>query len=110
MVELIEAEEEFNGEQETTDQYDDIAAEFEVHMYDHHRWCSKCQRPHHTLLHVETPNSQSAPDMNTVTSHAATGLKANTLMMTCHAQITGPDGSAAKAHGLLDCASSTLSI
>ena len=56
--------------------------------------CRKCQKPHHTLLHVEpeqstqvTPTSSTPTSTNPaakpVTSHAATGLASNALLMTC---------------------------
>ena len=50
--------------------------------------CKQCQKPHHTLLHVEsTQNVNSSPAIVTpqsdiVTSNTAIGLKSNSLLMT----------------------------
>ena len=74
----------------------------------HH--CKRCQKPHHTLLHVEAdkrePESGSPPSpVNPVISNTATGLKSNCLMMTCRILIDAPDGSPVEARTLLDSAS-----
>ena len=56
--------------------------------------CRKCQKLHHTLLHVDTEQgSQTTPVSSTpvstnptptsVSSHTAAGLSSNTLLMTC---------------------------
>ena len=74
--------------------------------------CRKCQRPHHTLLHVEgeqssqTASSLSDPATKPVTSHAAAGLTPNALLMTCRVLIDTPDGVPVEARALLDSASS----
>lgn len=81
--------------------------------------CKRCQRPHHTLLHRETSDPQPAAALqpatmsqasgggeNTVSSHAATGLKTSTLMMTCRIIVSGPNGATLEARALLDSASS----
>ena len=81
--------------------------------------CRKCQRPHHTLLHTETPTprvqtSPPPPSTNSssenITSHAATGMKSDTLMMTCRVRVTGPHGITMDARALLDSASSASFI
>ena len=85
--------------------------------------CRKCQKPHHTLLHIEaeqgsqgSQGSQATPVSSTlvstnsaskpVTSHAATGLTSNALLMTCRVLVDAPDGSAVEARAILDSASS----
>ncbi len=74
--------------------------------------CKKCQKPHHTLLHVEVPSNQPlsipAGDANPVNSHTATGIKTDTLMMTCRVVVASPDGSTVEARALLDSASERL--
>ena len=80
--------------------------------------CRKCQRPHHTLLHVEAQdNSSVRPSTSTessnsndptrITSHTAVRLKSSSLLMTCRVLVTAPDGSTIEARALLDNASST---
>ena len=75
--------------------------------------CHKCQRSHHTLLHVENGDQSTtdpSPDVSnsqtTVLSNAVTRIRANTLLMTCHVQVKAPDGSVVTAQALLDSASS----
>ena len=75
--------------------------------------CRKCQRPHHTLLHIEAErgsqtDTTSAPSHSAakpVTSHTAAGLSSNALLMTCRVLIDSPDGSTVEARALLDSAS-----
>jgi len=73
--------------------------------------CKKCQKPHHALLHVDVPSDQPPAnlngDANSVTSHAVTGIKTDTLMMTCRVIVAGPGGSTIEARALLDSASSS---
>ena len=78
--------------------------------------CRKCQRPHHTLLHIEakpeTPallstTGRSEPVTTPVSNHAATGFASNTLLMTCQVLVHSPDGIALKARALLNSGSST---
>ena len=82
--------------------------------------CRKCQRSHHTLLHIDqvagtpasaapaTPSPRSTPGMNhsTNTSHAASG----SLLMTCRVLTKGPNGSIVESRALLDSASSVLFV
>ena len=83
-------------------------------------WCCKCQRPHHTLLHLEslsslqstrpsaspsTSETSSSNQTSTVPSHVAELFYA--LLMTCRLQIVTPNGLTTQAKGLLDSASST---
>ena len=78
----------------------------------HH--CKTCQKPHHTLLHIDnTPAptlSNSTPTPPKPCLHApvvsATNLSRNPLMMTCMVLVEAPDGSTVKARALLDSASS----
>ena len=62
---------------------------------------------HHTLLHASIPSNPPAVSnyTNTVTSLMMMGMKVDMIMMTCHIQDIGPDGSTAEACGLLDSAS-----
>ena len=81
--------------------------------------CRMCQKPHHTLLHLEdkTPpvppsgatQSDASSSTNTSTSvlsHATTGLKSDLLLMTCRVLVESPDGFQAEARALLDSGSS----
>ena len=58
--------------------------------------CHVCQRPHHTLLHIERneqpPMSHSTIPPTTVSSHIATKIQADTLLMTCRIQVKSPNG------------------
>ena len=93
--------------------------------------CKKCQKPHHSLLHVDEPKtsessgtSSSTPaashastadvsivdsgtdGTNTAVSVTAVPLKSSTLLMTCRVLVTAPDGTSVEARALLDNASS----
>ena len=95
----------------------------------HSPLCKKCQKQHHSLLHVDeqrmvessrtnsiTPvaSHTSAADVftvnsgtesvNTVVSVTAVPLKSSTLLMTCQVLVT--DGTSVEARALLDNASS----
>lgn len=67
----------------------------------HH--CKSCQKPHHTLLHVDAPE----PDPSSVvSSNTSTGTVPDTLLMTCQVLARAPDGSKVNVRALLDSASS----
>ena len=71
--------------------------------------CKRCQKPHHTLLHVdETPStpSPSKAAEKPVVSNTAVGLKSSSLLMTCRVMVSAPDGSSVEARAILDSASS----
>ena len=74
--------------------------------------CRRCQKPHHTLLHIENEKgSHTAPSSldsaaKPVTSNTAAGLTTNILLMTCRVLVDAPDGSSLEARALLDSASS----
>ena len=82
----------------------------------HH--CKTCQKPHHTLLHIETPHSADTPPVSSpatrgptsglslVSSNTAAGLAPSSLLMTCSVLVQAPDGSAVSVRALLDSASS----
>ncbi len=79
--------------------------------------CRKCQKPHHTLIHVEPKEGASSEQslVSTVgpviTTNAQAGPASGTLLMTCQVLVKGPDGSSSmKARALLDSASSTSFI
>ena len=69
--------------------------------------CQKCQKPHHTLLHVDPPpeahGSTDAPSLavvppgtiNPVPSHVAHASSRchQPLLMTCRVLVTAPNGS-----------------
>ena len=63
--------------------------------------CKKCQRSHHTLLHIEAkeenPSVAQRPPTNStaipIPSYAATGIKSNLLLMTCRILVEAPGGS-----------------
>ena len=71
--------------------------------------CKVCQKPHHTLLHVDQQNPArpaGSQPATPVSSNAAMKLKSNALLMTCHVSVIAPDGSSVEARALLDNASS----
>ena len=70
--------------------------------------CRRCQRPHHTLLHTDTQTDKdTTPVEHTVSSsHAATGVTSNALLMTCQVVVKAPDDSLVKARALIDSGSS----
>ena len=75
----------------------------------HH--CKTCQKPHHTLLHIDSapaPSVSPKPDLKAplVSSNTAANLTRNSLLMTCRVLVRAPDGSTVKARALLDSASS----
>lgn len=71
----------------------------------HH--CKTCQRPHHTLLHIDgTPTLPQPSHAPEISSNASSDLSRNPLMMTCVVLVKAPDGSTVKARALLDSASS----
>ncbi len=65
--------------------------------------CKTCQKPHHTLLHLDAQGDGGAkPNETPVNTYAAMKLKSNALLMTCRVLITAPDGSSVEARALLD--------
>ena len=77
----------------------------------HH--CRKCQKPHHTLLHVEREKVVSPPDKQhvvSISSSMASGVTSNTLLMTCRVRVEAPDKSTIEARALLDSGSSASFI
>ena len=78
--------------------------------------CQRCQKPHHTLLHVEAkeevPDSPPTvePLTTPISTHAAVGIKSNLLLMTCRVTVVSPEGRSIEARALLDSASSTSFI
>ena len=83
--------------------------------------CRKCQRPHHTLLHLEVqpehhesteaapvPTKPSSVTNSVLSPVAQTGPKFHhPLLMTCRVFILSPNGITTQARALLDSASST---
>ena len=77
--------------------------------------CKVCQRPHHSLLHIESTNENSRfvserivtpPIVDSVISNTALELNTNVLLMTCKLLVEVPNGSTIIARGILDSASS----
>ena len=78
--------------------------------------CQRCQKPHHTLLHMEAKEevSDSPPAVDPLTTpistHSAVGIKSNLLLLTCRVTVVSPEGRSIEARSLLDSASSTSFI
>ena len=72
--------------------------------------CKTCQKPHHSLLHIEVREDSEHGDLSnsvdTHTSHTATGIESGMLLTTCKLMIEAPSGMMIEARGLLDSASS----
>ena len=74
--------------------------------------CKKCQRSHHTLLHIEVqgdagsaspqPPHPSEPSPTQIVSSAAMKVRSSSLLMTCRVLIFASDGSTIEARALLD--------
>ena len=73
--------------------------------------CKKCQRLHHTLLHLEaqdgtnppprkSPPSDRPPDR--IVTNTAVKLRCSSLLMTCRVVVFAPDGSSVEARALVD--------
>ena len=73
----------------------------------HH--CRRCQKPHHTLLHIENRENQNRPastdPVTTTSHHVLAGIESNMLLMTCQVLVETHQGTV-KARALLDSASS----
>ena len=83
----------------------------------HH--CKTCQKPHHTLLHIDNshassthPSTSSTPESRIplIPANTASSLGQNSLLMTCRILVEAPDGSTVNARALLDSASSSSFI
>ena len=75
--------------------------------------CKVCQKPHHSLLHIDskpTPTEQPTPINDSIASHAALGLENNLLLMTCQLLVESPEGMSVEVRGILDSASSASFI
>ena len=87
--------------------------------------CRTCQKPHHSLLHVDRPHNVSSTPVVTlpeteavnstpvavasedevISSHTSAPSKSNSLLMTCRVLVRAPDGTYVEARALLDNAS-----
>ena len=67
--------------------------------------CYKCQKSHHTLLHVDRDPTPSVPGVS-LTVNASPGTTSGSILMTCRVLSRGPDGSSIESRALLDSASS----
>ena len=78
--------------------------------------CKNCQKPHHTLLHIENQGETPPilPPTNTpekpVVSNTAIAFKSDSLLMTCHVLVSAPNGSSIEVRAILDSASSASFI
>ena len=70
--------------------------------------CRKCQKSHHTLLHVDQSNDTplSPTPSVSLTSNTSPETTPGSLLMTCRVLSRGPDGSSIESRALLDSASS----
>lgn len=70
--------------------------------------CRRCQKSHHTLLHVEQAAEAPASQTPVVTlpANASTGTTPSSILMTYRVLSRGPDGSSVESRALLDYASS----
>ena len=66
--------------------------------------CNKCYKTHHTLLHKDLSKHTEEPaeTVNTVTYVPQSQKRKQVLLMTCQANVKGPDGKASKARIFLD--------
>ena len=74
--------------------------------------CKKCQRSHHTLLHIEAQSNAnststqspppSEPSPTQIVSSAAVKVRSSSLLMTCRVLVFAPDRSTIEARALLD--------
>ena len=78
--------------------------------------CRKCQKPHHTQLHVDHMDSQADQSHQPMAIVSETGVSANmaaescSLLMTFQVQILASDGSSVKTRALPDSRSSASFI
>ena len=81
--------------------------------------CRKCQKPHHTQLHVDHMDSRADQSHQPMAIVSETGVSANmaakklescSLLMTFQVQILASDGSSVKTRALLDSRSSASFI
>ncbi len=85
--------------------------------------CRKCQKLHHTLLHVDAPPEHhgstdatpaTLPSSNAIPEHThvahANSKSRHFLLMTCRVLVLSPEGVTTQARALLDSASSTSFI
>ena len=67
--------------------------------------CKSCQCPHHTILHIESNQSNFTPTASTtspqVSCNAVVKLRSSSLLMTCCVQIKARDGSFVEARAYL---------
>ena len=82
-------------------------------QYPSNQLCRKCEKPHHTWLHIETDIGASKTGIPTsstkaVSSHASHSEKCDhVLHMTCRVKVIAPNGYTTQARALLDSGSST---
>lgn len=76
--------------------------------------CKKCQKPHHSWLHIDQPNEAKEPT-TPATEREFTHISQlrncqQVLLMTCQVLVIAPDGSTSRVRALLDSASSASFI
>ena len=78
--------------------------------------CKKCNKYHHTLLHIEAGTTKETKTdctkkVNKDVTYATPSKQSDeVLLMTCKVEVMAPDGSVTQARALLDCAASTSLI
>ena len=71
--------------------------------------CKKCQKPHHTLLHVDKDIGPSS-SVESSDPPTAVKLRSSSLLMTCTVLVFTPDGSSVEARALIDNSSTSSFI
>ena len=69
--------------------------------------CKMCQKPHHTILHIDDATASTSDHISTNT---AIKLKSNCLLMTCCVLLASPNGLSIETRCFLDNASSASFI
>ena len=78
--------------------------------------CKKCEKPHHTWLHIEQTSGAKEPKTPATEQGVASihisqvRNRQQVLLMTCQVQVIAPDGSTSRVRALLDSASSASFI
>ena len=76
--------------------------------------CKKCQKPHHSWLHIDQPSEakeSTTPEVEREVTHISQLRSCQqVLLMTCQVLVIAPDGSTSRVRALLDSASSASFI
>ena len=72
-----------------------------MHMSSHR--CKTCQKPHHTLLHLEQETtSHTTSHTGSIKPTGAMEHRASSLLMTCKIMVSSTDGRSVEARAMLD--------